>query len=47
MPDEWETAHGLNPNDAADGAQAKEQGGYTNLELYLNELADKAIRAAQ
>lgn len=37
MPDEWEKAHGLNPNDPADGA--KDSGnGYTNLELYLNGL---------
>src|SRR5205823_6100535 len=30
IPDDWETAHGLNPTDASDGA--KENGdGYTNL----------------
>ena len=37
IPDEWETGHGLNPTDAADGA-AVTAGGYTNLELYLNDL---------
>ncbi len=37
MPDEWETANGLNPNDAKDGA-AKAENGYTNLENYLNSL---------
>ena len=37
MPDEWETAHGLNPNDKSDGNLAGE-GGYTNLEVYLNSL---------
>ncbi|MFT3785392.1 MAG: hypothetical protein QM770_04400 [Tepidisphaeraceae bacterium] len=42
MPDAWETAHGLNPTDDKDGAVAPQQGGYTNLELYLNELASKA-----
>ena len=39
MPDEWETAHGLNPNDKTDGA--KDAGnGYTNLEVYMNELVE-------
>ena len=37
MPDEWETANGLNPNDAADGNETNEEG-YTNLEVYLNAL---------
>jgi pectin methylesterase-like acyl-CoA thioesterase len=37
IPDEWETSHGLNPTDAADG-RAASAGGYTNLELYLNDL---------
>ena len=35
-PDNWEKKHGLNPNDAADGAQDKDQDGYTNIEEYLN-----------
>ncbi|HEX8117472.1 MAG TPA: pectinesterase family protein, partial [Pyrinomonadaceae bacterium] len=37
IPDQWETSHGLNPTDAADG-RATALGGYTNLELYLNDL---------
>ena len=37
MPDEWETANGLNPNDANDGATLCADG-YTNLEHYLNSL---------
>ena len=37
MPDEWETANGLNPNDATDGAKICADG-YTNLEHYLNGL---------
>ena len=37
MPDEWETANGLNPNDANDGNQTGANG-YTNLEIYLNSL---------
>ncbi len=43
MPDAWEVAHGLNPKDPADGPRESTPGGYTNLELYLNELAAKAI----
>lgn len=38
MPDAWELARGLNPPDPADGAQAAQPGGYTNLEFYLNSL---------
>jgi pectate lyase len=41
MPDEWERKHGLDPQDPKDGAVAKESGGYTNLEVYLNELASQ------
>ncbi len=37
MPDQWETEHGLNPSDPADG-QAITGSGYSNLELYLNAL---------
>ncbi|MCF0192273.1 MAG: pectate lyase, partial [Prevotella sp.] len=37
MPDEWETANGLNPNDANDGKLTNAEG-YTNLEVYLNSL---------
>jgi autotransporter-associated beta strand protein len=36
MPDNWETANGLNPADATDWKGLS--GGYTRLELYLNEL---------
>ncbi len=45
MPDEWETAHGLNPGDANDGAIAGSDG-YTHLENYLNSLVAD-ITAAQ
>jgi hypothetical protein len=38
IPDAWEKAHGLDPNNTADGA-AYRADGYTNLEQYLNELA--------
>ncbi len=41
MPDTWETANGLNPNDANDrGIFATN--GYTNLENYLNSLVNSA-----
>jgi pectate lyase len=36
MPDSWERQHGLNPNDASDGAADQDKDGYTNLEEYLN-----------
>lgn len=37
MPDEWEKAKGLNPNDETDGPATSENG-YTNLENYLHSL---------
>jgi pectate lyase len=40
IPDAWEVRHGLDPHDPADGAKlAVNGGGYTNLEVYLHELA--------
>jgi hypothetical protein len=42
MSDAWETAHGLNPSSAADGSGDYNGDGYTNLEKYLNSLADDA-----
>jgi len=41
MPDSWETANGLDPNDPNDGAQCPEGDGYTHLEDYLNSLVEK------
>lgn len=42
MPDDWEIKHGLNPKNAADATKlAKNGGGYTNIEVYLNTLALK------
>jgi len=37
MPDDWEKAHGLNPNDPSDRNGTRDDG-YTNLEKYLNGL---------
>ena len=39
MPNRWETWKGLNPNDAVDGTADPDGDGYTNLEDYLNWLA--------
>jgi len=38
MPNTWETANGLNPNDGADRTGDTDADGYTNLEEYLNSL---------
>ena len=41
MPDAWETANGLNPQDASDRNETNLSGTfYTNLEVYLNGLVD-------
>lgn len=40
MPDAWEYAHGLNPADGSDGPLDGDSDGYTNLEVYLNALAE-------
>lgn len=42
MPDSWETANGLNPNNAAD-RNGIAFNGYTNLENYLNSIASNAL----
>ncbi len=41
MPDAWENAHGLNPQDANDRNDDMDEDGYTNLEEYLNELCQE------
>ena len=44
MPDSWENEHGLNQNDAKDGAIVSlSADDYTNLEMYLNELAGDPV----
>ena len=44
MPDAWETANGLNPNDASDcnGTNLSTEG-YTNLEVYINSLVEDVM----
>ena len=44
MPDEWETRHGLHPTDGTDHRQDRDSDGYTNLEEFLNELAQVNLR---
>lgn len=47
MPDTWETANGLNPNDASD-AKTKTlctKGWYTNIEVYANSLVEDIMKA--
>lgn len=38
MPDGWEAAHGLDPNDASDAVR-RAASGYTQVEEFINELA--------
>ena len=47
MPDAWETANGLNPNDANDGKTytLDGKGYYTNLEVYLNSIVEHIMKA--
>ena len=46
MPDDWETARGLNPHSAADRNDDRNGDGYTNLENYLNYLVRPTITVA-
>jgi len=41
IPDAWELAHGMNPNDPSD-ANKLDKSGYTMLEVYLNSLVELA-----
>jgi len=40
IPDAWELAHHLNPQDVSDGQRLDPRTGYSNLEIYLDELAN-------
>lgn len=44
LPDAWEKAHGLDPDNPADGASVAANG-YTHVENYLNELAGDPVPA--
>lgn len=39
MPDSWEKAHKLNPNDASDAVLDRDKDGYTNIEEFINSVA--------
>lgn len=41
MPDEWEIANGLNPNDPSDAVKDCTGDGYTNIEKYINGISTK------
>lgn len=47
MPDEWELAYGLNPNDASDAKSftLDPRGWYSNIEVYLNSLVEDIMKA--
>jgi pectate lyase len=45
MPDAWERKHGLNPNDPKDANGDFDRTGYTNIEKYINGLADGSYEA--
>ena len=40
MPDDWEEAKGLDPDDGKDHAHNTLHDHYTNIEVYLNELVE-------
>ena len=43
ISDAWEIANGLNPNDPSDATEEYGCTGHTNLEVYVNELADSLM----
>lgn len=47
IPDEWEKANGLNPNDASDALtySLDAKGYYTNIEVYANSLVENIMKA--
>lgn len=47
MPDDWETANGLNPNDASDANAytLDSKGWYTNVEVYINSIVENIMKA--
>ena len=47
IPDEWEKANGLDPNDASDAItySLDEKGYYTNIEVYANSLVENIMKA--
>lgn len=46
MPDEWELQYGLDPNNPEDRNYDSNDDGYTNLEVYLNNLVGSSLPVA-
>lgn len=46
MPDDWETANGLNPNDPSDASTytLDKKGYYTNIEVYCNAIVEDIMK---
>ncbi len=44
IPDEWEKANGLNPNDPSDATKKTLYKTYDNIEIYLNDLVKDIIK---
>lgn len=46
IPDEWEIANGLNPNDASDATKITldPKGWYTNIEVYCNSIVEDIMK---
>jgi hypothetical protein len=45
IPDYWELAHGLDPDDPSDGNKDRDHDEYTNIEEYINSLAPAHVEA--
>lgn len=46
MPDDWEIKHGLNPHNYNDASLDRDKDGYTNIEEFLNSVANIKIVTA-
>lgn len=47
IPNEWESANGLNPNSSSDASKytIDSKGYYTNIEVYINSLVEDLVKA--
>ncbi len=43
IPNKWENSNGLDPRDSSDASDDKDNDGYTNLEEYLNSMAESLL----
>lgn len=46
MPDDWEAAMGLDPNNAEDAALDRDGDGYTNIEEYINSIVVRIAKTS-